>query len=163
MADADKALIAGPDELPWAERDGPGRRALLTEILAQVSREALQGEGVAAVLQSIVDCLLHRLPVAIASIILLNDEGTHFVQEVGSGELDLDVPVSGSWPVTIGASGRCVRSGRPQLIADVDHDPDYVPGNRAVRSEYLVPISHRERLLGVLNLESTRQDFFTPE
>jgi diguanylate cyclase (GGDEF)-like protein len=38
-----------------------------------------------------------------------------------------------------------------------------VPGNRAVRSEYLVPISHREHLLGVLNLESTREDFFTPE
>jgi diguanylate cyclase (GGDEF)-like protein len=162
MTDAKPAWIANPG-LPWAERDAPGRRALLTEILAQVSREALQGEGVEAVLQAIVDCLLQRLPVAIASIILLNDEGTHFVQEVGSGELDLDIPVSGSWPVTIGASGRCVRSGRPQLIADVEHDPDYVPGNRAVRSEYLVPISHRQRLLGVLNLESTRQDFFTPE
>jgi diguanylate cyclase (GGDEF)-like protein len=162
MSDAVQALIADPG-LPWAERDAPGRRALLTEILAQVSREALQGEGVEAVLQGIVDCLLHRLPVAIVSIILLNDEGTHFVQEVGSGELDLDIPGSGSWPVTIGAAGRCARSGLAQLIADVEHDPDYVAGNRAVRSEYLVPISHRDHLLGVLNLESTREDFFTPE
>ena len=162
MTDAKQALIvdSGP---PWDERDAPGRRALLTEILAHVSREALQGEGVEAVLQGIVDCLLHRLPVAIVSIILVNDEGTHFIQEVGSGELDLDIPVSGPWPVTVGATGRCARSGQAQLIADVEHDPDYVPGNRAVRSEYLVPILHRERLLGVLNLESTRQDFFTPE
>lgn len=162
MADAEQALIATPG-LPWDQRDAPGRRALLTEILAQVSREALQGEGVEAVLQAIVDCLLERLPVAIASIILLNDEGTHFVQEVGSGELDLDIPVIGSWPVSIGASGRCARTGQAQLIADVERDPDYTPGNRAVRSEYLVPISHRQHLLGVLNLESTRQDFFTAE
>jgi diguanylate cyclase (GGDEF)-like protein len=162
MTGAEQALTADPG-LPWAERDAPGRRALLTEILAQVSREALQGEGVEAVLQRIVDCLLHRLPVAIASIILLNDEGTFFVQEVGSGELDLDIPVSGSWPVTIGATGRCARSGQTQLIADVEHDPDYVPGNHAVRSEYLVPIRHREHMLGVLNLESTRKDFFSPE
>jgi diguanylate cyclase (GGDEF)-like protein len=51
----------------------------------------------------------------------------------------------------------------PQLIADVTIDPDYVPGNPHVRSEYLVPIHHRGRMLGVLNLESTQLDFFAPE
>jgi diguanylate cyclase (GGDEF)-like protein len=162
MAEADQASIVDLG-LPWAERDAPGRRTLLTEILAQVSREALQGEGVEAVLQGIVDCLVLRLPVAVASIILLNNEGSHFIQEVCSGELDLIEPVSGPWPVTLGASGRCARSGQAQLIADVDNDPDYVSGNRQVRSEFLVPIWHREHLLGVLNLESTREDFFTPE
>jgi diguanylate cyclase (GGDEF)-like protein len=56
-----------------------------------------------------------------------------------------------------------VRHGEPQLIVDVVADADYVPGNREVKSEYLVPIRHRLRLHGVLNLESTRADFFTPE
>ena len=69
--------------------DGSGQPAMLAEILAQVSREALQGEDLDAVLQRIVDCLVRRLPVAIASIILLDDDGTHFVQEVWAGELDL--------------------------------------------------------------------------
>jgi diguanylate cyclase (GGDEF)-like protein len=162
MMDTQQSSMADPD-LPWAERDARGRRALLTEILAHVSREALQGEGVEAVLQRIVGCLIDRLPVAIASINLLDNEGTHFVQEVSAGELDLDTPVTGPWPVTLGASGRCARIGEAQLIADVDNDPDYVPGHPAVRSEFLVPIRHREHLLGVLNLESTRNDFFTPE
>ena len=164
MNDAENALIADPGR-PWTERDAPARRALLTEILAQVSREALQGEGVAAVLQGIVDCLVRRLPVAIASIILLDDAGERFVQEVWAGAIELEIlmDATGPWPVTIGAAGRCVRTGRPQLIADVDHDSDYVAGNPAVRSEYLVPIRHREHLLGVLNMESTREDFFTPE
>ena len=80
-------LAEGPS---WAERDAAGRRAMLTEILAQVSRAALQGEGRDEVLQGIVDCLTNRLPVALASIILLDEEGTHFVHEVWSGTLDLD-------------------------------------------------------------------------
>jgi diguanylate cyclase (GGDEF)-like protein len=138
-----------------------GHEAALTAILAQVSREALQGDGLDEVLQHICDCLVRNLPVAIASIILLDEGGTTFVQEVWSGELDLSPPALASgWPVTMGAAGRCVRMGTPQLIVDVDSDPDYVPGNAAVRSEYLVPIRHRERLHGVLNIESTRSDLF---
>jgi len=147
----------------WVDRDAPGRRAMLTEILAQVSREALQGDGLEAVLQCIVDCLVRRLPIAIASIILLEDAGAYFAQEVCAGELYLMQPTSAPWPITMGAAGRCARTGETQLIADVGSDPDYVPGNIAVRSEYLVPIRHRKRLLGVLNIESTRADFFAPD
>jgi len=74
----------------WDERDAVGRRAMLTEILAQVSHEALQGDTLEAVLRAIVDCITRRLPVTIASIILLNEERTHFVQEVWSGRVELE-------------------------------------------------------------------------
>jgi diguanylate cyclase (GGDEF)-like protein len=159
--------IEGPSSapgLPWDAEGASGRGAMLAGILAQVSREALQGEGLDAVLQRIVDCLVRRLPVPIASIILLDDAGTHFTQEVWAGELDLNEPaVATGWPVTKGAAGRCARTGQAQLIIDVEHDPDYVAGNSAVRSEYLVPIRHRERLHGVLNIESRHAEFFTAD
>ena len=104
------------------------------------------------------------MPVAIASIVLLNEACTHFVHEVWAGELTLNVlQPADDWPVSKGAAGRCVRTGMAQLIADVDLDPDYLAGNSEVRSEYLVPIRHRGRLHGVLNIESTRTDFFTAE
>ena len=147
----------------WDERTASGRSAMLTQILAQVSHAALQGADLEAVLQAIVDCVTRRLPVTIASIILLDDAGTHFVQEVSSGQLDLQLPGDLPWPVTLGAAGRCARHGIAQLITDVRSDVDYVPGNAEVCSEYLVPIRHRGRLHGVLNLESTRRDFFGPE
>lgn len=147
----------------WHRQAAAERRSRLTEILAQVSSEALQGDTLEAVLKRIVDCLIARLPVTIASIILLNEEQTHFVQEVWSGELDLELPAELPWPVELGAAGRCVRSGKAQLIADVENDPDYVPGNSRVSSEYLVPIIHSGRLHGVLNLESTEARFFTRE
>ncbi len=161
-------LVARPADIRgqhplWDERDALGRRAMLTEILAQVSHEALQGETLEAVLKAIVDCVTRRLPVTIASIILLNEAGTHFVQEVWSGRVELELPGGMPWPITLGAAGRCARTGESQLITDLSNDPDYVPGNHEVSSEYIVPIRHRDRLHGVLNLESTRGDFFTPE
>lgn len=148
---------------PWSDSDAAGRHAMRAEILAQVSIEALQGETLEDVLQGIVDCLARRLPVTIASIILLDETHTHFVQEVWAGDLLLQAPGEMPWPVGVGAAGRCVRAGEPQLIANVAGDPDYVAGHPDVRSEYLVPIRHRGVLHGVLNLESTRGDFFAPE
>lgn len=159
-ADANGTEPEGP---PWAEADASARRSLLTGILAQVSREALQGEDLDAVLRAIVDCLVRRLPVTIASIILLDEGGQNFIQEVWAGDADLDQPGLMPWPVHVGAAGRCARTGQPQLISDVQNDPDYVVGNSAVRAEYLVPIRHRTRLHGVLNVESTRDDFFSAE
>lgn len=150
--------------LPWEGQDTPARRATLTRILVRISREALQGASLDSLLQGICDCLVAELPVAIASVILLDEANTKFVHEVYSGEITLSpLTVVGDWPVERGGAGRCARLGTPQLIADVNFDPDYVPGNDFVRSEYLVPIRHRQRLHGVLNIESTRTDFFDAE
>ena len=150
--------------LPWAEQDARDRRSRLTELLARVSREANEGEDLEAVLRRIVDCLVERMPLALASIVLPNEACTHFVHEAWAGELTLNVlQPADDWPVSKGAAGRCVRTGVAQLISDVSQDPDYLAGNSEVRSEYLVPIRHRGRLHGVLNIESTHSDFFTPE
>ncbi|HEX2083214.1 MAG TPA: diguanylate cyclase [Xanthomonadaceae bacterium] len=163
QADPDNAAADLPN-LPWEAQDAPARQATLTRILVRISRGALQGAGLDSILQGICDCLVAELPVAIASVILLDEANTHFVQEVYAGPLTLSpLAADGQWPVTRGVAGRCVRLGTPQLIADVDADPDYVPGNALCRAEYLVPIRHGRRVHGVLNLESTREDFFDAE
>lgn len=151
-------------DLPWDAQEPPARRATLTRILVRISRDALQGAGLDSILQGICDCLVAELPVAIASVILLDEANAFFVHEVYSGELTLSpLAAQGAWPVSKGAAGRCVRLGVPQLIADARTDPDYVPGNSEIRAEYLVPIRHGPRLHGVLNLESLRTDFFDAE
>lgn len=161
-------VLADPvNNLPgqsWLGQDANARRATLTRIVVRISREALQGEGLQAMLQGICACIVAELPVAIASVILLNEENTHFIKEVYAGEVTVSpLALADNWPVTRGCAGRCARSGTAQLIADVDVDPDYVAGNSYVRSEYLVPIRHGQRMHGVLNLESDRTDFFDAE
>ena len=150
--------------LPWDGQDAPARRATLNRILVRIARNALQGTSVDSLLKGICECLVMELPVTIASVILLDEANTHFVHEVYSGEhTQSPLAIAGEWPVTMGGAGRCVRLGVPHLIADVSVDPDYVPGNNVVRSEYLVPIRHGVRMHGVLNIESERTDFFDAE
>ena len=150
--------------LPWDVQDAPAHRAALSRILVRIAREALQGDDLESLLQGICNCLVTELPVPIASIILLDEPATRFVREVWAGELVLDpLPIATGWPVTRGASGRCARLGVAQLILDVDADPDYIAGHPEVRSEYLVPIRHRQRLHGVLNIECTRPEFLDAE
>jgi len=153
-----------PAVVPWEVQDAPARQATLTRILIRISREALQGASLESLMQGICDCLVAELPVAIVSVLLLDDDKTEFIHEVYSGEFTQSpLAVSGRWPITVGAAGRCVQLGQPHLIRDTAIDPDYVPGNATARSEYLVPIRHGRRLHGVLNLESARTDFFDPE
>jgi diguanylate cyclase (GGDEF)-like protein len=153
-----------PIVVPWDAQDAPARQATLTRILIRISREALQGASLDSLMQGICDCLVAELPVAIVSVLLLDDDNSHFVHEVYSGEFTQSpLAAAGRWPITVGAAGRCVQLGRPHLIRDIAIDPDYVPGNATARSEYLVPIRHGRRLHGVLNLESARTDFFGPE
>lgn len=153
-----------PIVVPWDAQDAPARQATLTRILIRISREALQEASLDSLMQGICDCLVAELPVAIVSVLLLDDDNSQFVHEVYSGEFTQSpLAVSGRWPITVGVAGRCVQLGRPHLIPDTAIDPDYVPGNATARSEYLVPIRHGRRLHGVLNLESARTDFFGPE
>jgi len=138
------------------------QHAALAELTSQVTRVALEATGLEELLKRVVDYIAERLPVAIASILLLDESGTKFAVEVFSGSIALRPLQGGDWPITLGVCGRCVRSGEAQLVENVRADPDYVAGNEAVEAEYIVPLRASGRILGVLNLESTRADTFTP-
>jgi len=147
--------------VPWSEQDASARQVTLTRILIRISREALQEGSVDSIMKGICNCLVAELPVAIASVLLLNDDNTEFIHEVYAGEFTQSpLAATGKWPITVGAVGRCARLGRAHLVRDTATDPDYVPGNAISRSEYMVPVRHGNRMHGVLNLESSRTDFF---
>ncbi|MBS1786768.1 MAG: SpoIIE family protein phosphatase [Acidobacteria bacterium] len=67
-------------------------------------------------------------------------------------------------PVTYGVVGRAVRERRTQIVGDVLRDPDYfVTDNwreQGQRSEIAVPLIYEDRVIGVLALESDRQNAF---
>jgi len=63
--------------------------------------------------------------------------------------------------VSEGLSGAAVRSGEPVLVGDVRKDPRYVGLVAETRSELVVPLVHKDRVIGVLNLESPRLDRFS--
>jgi hypothetical protein len=66
-------------------------------------------------------------------------------------------------PVSEGLCGAAVRSGQPVLVGDVREDPRYVSLVPETRSELVVPLVVKDRVIGVLDLESPRLHRFTDE
>ena len=60
-----------------------------------------------------------------------------------------------------GIVGQVALTGRPRRVPDVRLDPDYVEGDPQTRSELCVPMKVGERVIGVINTESTELDAYT--
>ncbi|MBC8099235.1 MAG: GAF domain-containing sensor histidine kinase [Armatimonadetes bacterium] len=63
----------------------------------------------------------------------------------------------------LGVVSRAMRLKLPQLVLDVTHDPDYVPLISRTCSQIVVPLVSREKLVGVLNLETNKPGRFTAQ
>ncbi len=67
------------------------------------------------------------------------------------------------FPIDRGISGWVARHHRPLRVGNVLEDPRYVEGHPAIHSELAVPVMEGDELLGVLNIESVRENAFTEE
>lgn len=138
------------------------RHSELMELLSEISRVALVEDDLEKVLRQVVGFIEARLTVTIASLALLDETGERFETGIYGGRPMSDLTARhGGWSIREGIGGRCVREGAPQLVVDVAADPDYISGHPDVRSEYVTPIRFRDRILGVLILESTIESGFT--
>lgn len=64
---------------------------------------------------------------------------------------------------TAGIIGRVLSSGEAELVADVTADPDYIAYISDTRSMMCMPLTYRERLIGIVNLETPEANRFTRE
>lgn len=62
-----------------------------------------------------------------------------------------------------GITGRVIRTRQAEQVLDVQQDLDYLEIVPITRAQMVFPLLSRETLLGVLNLESSDPDRFTPE
>ena len=66
-------------------------------------------------------------------------------------------------PVGRGIIGQVAQTRQPLLLNDVSTDENYVPAYPCVRSELAVPLIAKNRLIGVMDLESEQAGYFRPE
>jgi sigma-B regulation protein RsbU (phosphoserine phosphatase) len=62
-----------------------------------------------------------------------------------------------------GVVGWAARTRETVFVPDVDRDPRYVPFARGVKAELALPLVHRDRLVGVLNIEGPDAAAFTED
>lgn len=62
-----------------------------------------------------------------------------------------------------GLCGWAATHKEPVLVGDVQHDPRYLKLIPETRSELVMPLIHRDKVIGVFDLESSKLDYFTEE
>ncbi len=66
-------------------------------------------------------------------------------------------------PVGKGVVGQVALTRQPILLNDVSSEENYIAANDCVRSELAVPLIAKNRLIGVMDLESEQAGYFRPE
>ena len=62
-----------------------------------------------------------------------------------------------------GVVGAAAAAREPVFVPDVGRDPRFIPGAPGVAAELALPLVHRDRLIGVLNIEAAHAAPFTEE
>ncbi|MBD3367818.1 MAG: SpoIIE family protein phosphatase [Candidatus Eisenbacteria bacterium] len=62
-----------------------------------------------------------------------------------------------------GLTGRVAQTGQPIVVPDVSVEDRYLDGLRGARSELVVPMVFRGRVIGVVDVQSPELDAFSPE
>jgi phosphoserine phosphatase RsbU/P len=98
------------------------------------------------------------------NLMLWNDATSH-LECAFTKHYDEAISVQLAVPLNKGITGFCARHRCPVRVPDVREDQRYVefPHSDNVRSELVVPLLLQNRLVGVLDLESTQMSAFTDE
>jgi sigma-B regulation protein RsbU (phosphoserine phosphatase) len=122
------------------------------------------GRQVTAVLD--IDELLPQIPRLIARLISFEAFAVYLLDE-RRGELrsayTVGYPLAEPVRLRLGTGlvGAAVASGQPLLVNDLPSDPRYVEFVPGMQSEIVVPLVHKSRPIGALNILSRHRDHFT--
>ena len=152
------ATTSNPDTTPATT----ARRVESLDVLYEISRE----------LTSILDReeLLSRIALRVKRIVdyhvftvMLWNEATQLLEGVFAMHYENSIPSRFRLPLFRGITGTAAGERRALRVDDVQEDSRYVPGDIGleVRSELVVPLLLQDRLIGVLDLESTEPRAFT--
>jgi phosphoserine phosphatase RsbU/P len=113
-------------------------------------------------LRRVAEIIRHVIDYQIFAILLLNEK---------TQELRFRFAI-GHTPETIektrvkmgeGVTGLAAQNREPILIEDVRNTPFYIEALPHVRSELAIPLIVKNRVIGVIDIESTQANYFTPE
>lgn len=95
-------------------------------------------------------------------IILVPDQGGENLTTLGvGGSMAHLIPPRMTYSISQGITGRVFRTGQSSFSNDVSHDQDYFSINDWIAgSEICVPLRESDRVIGVLNLESSAKNTF---
>ena len=138
------------------------RQARTLQLLNEISREMSSVLVLKDLLRRI-GTLTKRLIDYHRFSILLLDEPTQTLNTVIAMKEDERTPEKVTVALEKGIVGAAVRELKPILVPDVTKDQRYIEVNPDTRSELVVPLIHRDTVIGVADLESPQCAYFTED
>jgi sigma-B regulation protein RsbU (phosphoserine phosphatase) len=138
------------------------RQAQTLMVLNDISRELTSILNLDQLLKRIGDLLLRVIDYQMFSILLL-DENDSLLHHRFSLRFRENVQLKHNIPLDQGLVGYAAQYGKAVLVPDVTKDPRYIQMNPETRSELCVPLIYKEKVIGVLDLEHTRRNYFTED
>lgn len=115
------------------------------------------------------DQLLEKIALSIkrlinydAFMVLVIDEPAGVLRNLYSQRFDRTA-ASASLPLGQGITGAAAQLRQPVLAPDTSADPRYVEWHPGIRSEVAVPLIVKDRVIGVMDLESRRLGYFNDD
>ena len=131
-------------------------------ILNEVGREASTLGDVESVLRRAAELVKRVIDYQIFSI-LLYDDVEHVFRHRVTVKFGQRIQEKHAVPAHEGIVGAAATLGRPVVVPDVRLDPRYLELNSETRSELAVPLLHKNRVIGVMDLESPQVNYFTAD
>jgi sigma-B regulation protein RsbU (phosphoserine phosphatase) len=142
------------DRVPFKERTE------LLDFLLEVATVTAETLDLDRLLPAVADFVQRVIPHDVFAILLYNDKQHGLKIRYARGHRD-EVVRSLVIPLGEGITGVAAASRQAIVVNDVRNDPRYLPALDAVRSELAVPMMARGKLVGVIDIQSTRQNAFS--
>jgi sigma-B regulation protein RsbU (phosphoserine phosphatase) len=137
-------------------------RAELLDFLLEVSTVTGETLDLDRLLANVAEIVQDVIPYDLFAILLYNERSRSLRMRYAIGHRD-EVVKSMSIGLGEGLTGSAAGTRKPILARDVRTDPRYLNALDAVRAELAVPMSIRGKLVGVIDLQSTRVNAFSEE
>lgn len=138
------------------------RQAKTLQLLNEISRELTSILNLDQLLKRVGDLLSRLIDYQMFSILLIDPSGTK-LQHRFSLRFKENIHLKHDIPMGQGLVGYAAEHRTPVLVTDVSRDARYINLNPETRSELCVPLIHKDKLLGVLDIEHTRRAYFTED
>lgn len=138
------------------------RQAQTLMVLNDISRELTSILNVDQLLKRMGDLLLRVIDYQMFSILLL-DESDNLLHHRFSLRFRENVHIKHNIPLSEGLVGYAAQHRQAVLAPDVSKDPRYIQINPETKSELCVPLIYKDKVIGVLDLEHTRRNYFNED